>query len=150
MRTLLTPSRQLENTTWPPRKVISYVTNVCYFLTPLPPGITVPPPEPSVPNPDYVQCPYCKRRFQEHAAERHIPFCKEQNARLERKTPSASGNSALNKRLKYRPPAPRKKSGVENRPTYHTPGASIVQKKTNFSGTYTLDENDDYKSSGTQ
>jgi len=34
-----------------------------------------PPPAPSL-NPDYIQCPYCGRRFNETAAERHIPFCK--------------------------------------------------------------------------
>lgn len=34
----------------------------------------LPPPPPSE-NPDYVQCPHCKRRFNEGAAERHIPKC---------------------------------------------------------------------------
>lgn len=34
----------------------------------------LPPPPPSE-NPDYVQCPYCGRRFNETAAERHIPKC---------------------------------------------------------------------------
>uniref|UniRef100_A0A0K0DRM2 C2H2-type domain-containing protein n=1 Tax=Angiostrongylus cantonensis TaxID=6313 RepID=A0A0K0DRM2_ANGCA len=28
----------------------------------------------------YVQCDYCGRNFSEKAAERHIPFCKEQNS----------------------------------------------------------------------
>lgn len=32
----------------------------------------LPPPPPSS-NPDYVQCPHCGRRFNEAAAERHIP-----------------------------------------------------------------------------
>ncbi|KAH3709587.1 hypothetical protein DPMN_069051 [Dreissena polymorpha] len=31
---------------------------------------------------DYVDCPYCSRRFNEKAAERHINFCKEQQKRL--------------------------------------------------------------------
>ncbi|EPB75670.1 hypothetical protein ANCCEY_05261 [Ancylostoma ceylanicum] len=39
-----------------------------------------PPPRTAVPS-DYVQCNYCGRNFSEKAAERHIPFCKEQNAR---------------------------------------------------------------------
>lgn len=39
----------------------------------------LPPPPPSV-NPDYVQCPKCNRRFNEAAAERHIPRCKESSA----------------------------------------------------------------------
>ncbi|XP_052744077.1 zinc finger C2HC domain-containing protein 1C isoform X2 [Bicyclus anynana] len=34
----------------------------------------LPPPPPSE-NPDYVQCPHCKRRFNQAAAERHIPKC---------------------------------------------------------------------------
>ncbi|XP_060533086.1 zinc finger C2HC domain-containing protein 1C isoform X2 [Cylas formicarius] len=34
----------------------------------------LPPPPPST-NPDYVQCPSCGRRFNEAAAERHIPKC---------------------------------------------------------------------------
>ncbi|NWQ78714.1 ZC21C protein, partial [Columbina picui] len=31
---------------------------------------------PPIENPDYVACPYCRRRFAPHAAERHIPKCK--------------------------------------------------------------------------
>jgi uncharacterized C2H2 Zn-finger protein/type II secretory pathway pseudopilin PulG len=34
----------------------------------------LPPPPPSS-NPDYVQCPHCGRKFNEAAAERHIPKC---------------------------------------------------------------------------
>lgn len=34
----------------------------------------LPPPPPSE-NPDYVQCPHCGRRFNQAAAERHIPKC---------------------------------------------------------------------------
>ncbi|CAH1124041.1 unnamed protein product [Ceutorhynchus assimilis] len=34
----------------------------------------LPPPPPST-NPDYVQCPHCGRRFNESAAQRHIPKC---------------------------------------------------------------------------
>jgi len=36
---------------------------------------------------DYVQCEYCGRRFNETAAQRHIPFCKEQHERLPKKKP---------------------------------------------------------------
>ncbi|KAG7298202.1 hypothetical protein JYU34_019007 [Plutella xylostella] len=35
----------------------------------------LPPPPPSE-NPDYVQCPHCQRRFNQAAADRHIPKCK--------------------------------------------------------------------------
>uniref|UniRef100_U5EPU9 C2HC/C3H-type domain-containing protein n=1 Tax=Corethrella appendiculata TaxID=1370023 RepID=U5EPU9_9DIPT len=34
----------------------------------------LPPPPPSE-NPDYIQCPHCLRRFNETAANRHIPKC---------------------------------------------------------------------------
>lgn len=34
----------------------------------------LPPPPPSE-NPDYIQCPHCGRRFNQQAAERHIPRC---------------------------------------------------------------------------
>ncbi|XP_074661422.1 uncharacterized protein LOC141914047 isoform X2 [Tubulanus polymorphus] len=40
----------------------------------------LPPPPPSE-NPDYVQCPYCERRFNPTTAERHIPKCKDIKAR---------------------------------------------------------------------
>ncbi|CAF2714477.1 unnamed protein product [Rotaria sp. Silwood2] len=30
---------------------------------------------------DYVACPYCHRNFNEHAAQRHIPFCQAQHER---------------------------------------------------------------------
>lgn len=39
------------------------------------------PPPPRSENPDYVQCPYCSRRFNQNAAERHIPHCKNTKAR---------------------------------------------------------------------
>ncbi|KAI6226915.1 hypothetical protein M3Y95_00671600 [Aphelenchoides besseyi] len=39
-----------------------------------------PPPRTSVPS-DYVRCDYCGRNFNQTAAERHIPFCKEQHGR---------------------------------------------------------------------
>ncbi|XP_078413615.1 zinc finger C2HC domain-containing protein 1A-like [Cetorhinus maximus] len=39
-------------------------------------GLPLPPPPPASINPDYVECPYCNRRFNETAAERHINFCK--------------------------------------------------------------------------
>ncbi|XP_065063248.1 zinc finger C2HC domain-containing protein 1A-like isoform X2 [Rhopilema esculentum] len=60
-------------------------------------------------DPGYVECPYCTRNFNEYAAERHIPFCKEQNARL----PKNSGNSKskLTKRTQYKPPLPGSKKG---------------------------------------
>ncbi|ESO09001.1 hypothetical protein HELRODRAFT_74483, partial [Helobdella robusta] len=47
-------------------------------------GKPLPPPPPPTFNPDYVQCDYCGRRFNETAAERHIQFCKTQHERVPR------------------------------------------------------------------
>ncbi|XP_063089495.1 zinc finger C2HC domain-containing protein 1B [Cavia porcellus] len=44
-------------------------------------GRPLPPPPPASVNPDYIQCPYCMRRFNETAAGRHINFCKDQSSR---------------------------------------------------------------------
>ncbi|XP_054424941.1 zinc finger C2HC domain-containing protein 1B [Pteronotus mesoamericanus] len=44
-------------------------------------GRPLPPPPPPSINPDYIQCPYCMRRFNENAASRHINFCKDQSSR---------------------------------------------------------------------
>ncbi|KAM8789009.1 zinc finger C2HC domain-containing protein 1B [Rhynchonycteris naso] len=44
-------------------------------------GRPLPPPPPPSINPDYIQCPYCLRRFNENAAGRHINFCKDQSSR---------------------------------------------------------------------
>lgn len=45
-------------------------------------GGPLPPPPPPTYDPDYVQCPYCQRRFNQSAADRHIKFCQEQAARM--------------------------------------------------------------------
>lgn len=47
----------------------------------------LPPPPPSE-NLDYVQCPHCNRRFNEAAANRHIPLCK--NMQHNKPKPKAS------------------------------------------------------------
>ena len=38
-------------------------------------GEELPPPVISAPDPSLVQCPHCGRRFNEKAAERHVPQC---------------------------------------------------------------------------
>ncbi|XP_061569595.1 zinc finger C2HC domain-containing protein 1A isoform X2 [Cololabis saira] len=48
-------------------------------------GGPLPPPPPPTYDPDYVQCPYCDRRFNQGAADRHIKFCQEQAARMPNK-----------------------------------------------------------------
>ncbi|XP_036105328.1 zinc finger C2HC domain-containing protein 1B isoform X2 [Molossus molossus] len=44
-------------------------------------GQPLPPPPPPSINPDYIQCQFCMRRFNENAASRHINFCKDQSSR---------------------------------------------------------------------
>uniref|UniRef100_A0A3B4XFU3 Zinc finger C2HC domain-containing protein 1A n=1 Tax=Seriola lalandi dorsalis TaxID=1841481 RepID=A0A3B4XFU3_SERLL len=48
-------------------------------------GGPLPPPPPPTYDPDYIQCPYCQRRFNQSAADRHIKFCQEQAARMPNK-----------------------------------------------------------------
>jgi endogenous inhibitor of DNA gyrase (YacG/DUF329 family) len=90
---------------------------------------------PSAPNPDYVQCPYCERRFQQDTAERHIPFCKEKSQRVKMKANSA-GKDNLSKRTQYKPPSLKKKSA--GTPKAPLPGSSVVMKQSNFADTYTV------------
>ncbi|XP_072427438.1 zinc finger C2HC domain-containing protein 1A [Chiloscyllium punctatum] len=72
-------------------------------------GGSLPPPPPPLYDPDYIQCPYCQRRFNESAADRHISFCKEQAARITKPKHAAS-------------------KGKQSTPTQHR---SPVLKKTN-------------------
>jgi len=72
------------------------------------------------PNPDYITCPCCERRFNEESGKRHIPICKEKAAKKALERPSASRGTAassvvkdkmeeLKRRTAYKPPSPRKK-----------------------------------------
>nr|XP_033789219.1 zinc finger C2HC domain-containing protein 1A isoform X2 [Geotrypetes seraphini] len=71
-------------------------------------GEILPPPPPSY-DPDYIQCPYCQRRFNENAAERHINFCKEQAARINNKSKlSVDTKGKTPARTQYKPPALKK------------------------------------------
>ncbi|XP_068090944.1 zinc finger C2HC domain-containing protein 1A isoform X3 [Hyperolius riggenbachi] len=73
-------------------------------------GGELPPPPPPSYDPDYVQCPYCQRRFNESAADRHINFCKEQAARITNKG-KLGGGDAKGKaapRTQYKAPALKK------------------------------------------
>lgn len=45
-------------------------------------GKELPPMAPSAPDPSLIQCEHCSRRFNERAAERHIPFCREKTQRM--------------------------------------------------------------------
>ncbi|KFO20404.1 Protein FAM164A, partial [Fukomys damarensis] len=72
-------------------------------------GGKLPPPPPPSYDPDYIQCPYCQRRFNENAADRHINFCKEQAARISNKGKfSADTKGKPTTRTQYKPPALKK------------------------------------------
>ncbi|XP_070709357.1 zinc finger C2HC domain-containing protein 1A isoform X2 [Pempheris klunzingeri] len=84
-------------------------------------GGPLPPPPPPTYDPDYVQCPYCQRRFNEGAADRHIKFCQEQAARMPNKGKQGDAKKPP-ARTQYKPPASVKKA---NSPAVSTiPSAS--------------------------
>ncbi|KAK7091529.1 hypothetical protein V1264_009195 [Littorina saxatilis] len=75
-------------------------------------GGPLPPPPPPSLNPDYIQCPYCSRRFAQKAAERHIDFCKEQSQRINsRAPPNPAAKAKQNARLQYQAPRPKASGG---------------------------------------
>nr|CCA24851.1 sporangia induced conserved hypothetical protein [Albugo laibachii Nc14] len=53
-------------------------------------GTKLPPSVPSAPDPSLIQCEYCSRRFNDKAADRHIPFCREKTQRDRMKKASQS------------------------------------------------------------
>eukprot|EP00842_Homolaphlyctis_polyrhiza_P003101 jgi/Hompol1/3792/HPOL_001680-RA len=81
------------------------------------------------PNPDYVTCPTCNRRFNEDAGARHMPICKEKASQHSRQSASrgmghggiGNGNGSgsggashsvvkedmLKRRTAYKPPVPK-------------------------------------------
>ncbi|KAJ8322020.1 hypothetical protein KUTeg_000491 [Tegillarca granosa] len=74
---------------------------------------------------DYVQCPYCSRRFNEKAAERHINFCKEQSQRLGRKpAPDVNAKAKQAARLQYQPPKPKNRTTPGSTPGGYSPVTS--------------------------
>ncbi|KGL73223.1 Zinc finger C2HC domain-containing protein 1A, partial [Tinamus guttatus] len=78
----------------------------------------LPPPPPPSYDPDYIQCPYCQRRFNENAAERHINFCKEQAARITNKGKMAADTKGkLPTRTQYKPAAVKKMPSTGSAPS---------------------------------
>ncbi|KAF5897489.1 zinc finger C2HC domain-containing protein 1A isoform X1, partial [Clarias magur] len=73
-------------------------------------GGPLPPPPPPSYDPDYIQCPYCQRRFSENAAERHIKFCKEQASRISNKGKFSGSEKAKPAAKTQYKPAPVKKA----------------------------------------
>ncbi|XP_076869467.1 LOW QUALITY PROTEIN: zinc finger C2HC domain-containing protein 1A [Brachyhypopomus gauderio] len=80
-------------------------------------GGPLPPPPPPSYDPDYIQCPYCQRRFSENAADRHIKFCKEQASRISNKG-KFPGNEKTKPppRSQYKLPAVKKVNSVSSAP----------------------------------
>ncbi|XP_028306214.1 zinc finger C2HC domain-containing protein 1A-like [Gouania willdenowi] len=71
----------------------------------------LPPPPPPTNDPDYIQCPYCQRRFNESAADRHNKIYKEQHAQMPNKgKPGEAKNLAGS--TTYKPPAAMKKTNT--------------------------------------
>ncbi|KAL2915102.1 hypothetical protein HK105_205426 [Polyrhizophydium stewartii] len=72
------------------------------------------------PNPDYVTCPTCNRRFNEDSGARHMPLCKEKHAQQASRISNSRGaqngkEDMLKRRTAYKPPPP--KTGSSSKPT---------------------------------
>ncbi|XP_069777260.1 zinc finger C2HC domain-containing protein 1A isoform X2 [Narcine bancroftii] len=93
-----------------------------------------PPPPPPLYDPDYVQCPYCQRRFNENAAERHISFCKEQAARMT-KPKLVVGKGKQSSPAQYKSPVLKKTNSPVSTPNTLTriPQPSLGKTVTGFS-----------------
>ncbi|KAK3713311.1 hypothetical protein QZH41_009031, partial [Actinostola sp. cb2023] len=96
-------------------------------------GRPLPPPPPAAVNPDYVQCPHCNRRFNEHSAERHIDFCKEQKSRIG-KSPATAAASRVAARTQYKPPTLSKRNSTGVIPASKT--RQTLRKTTNDTAEY--------------
>ncbi|XP_072323606.1 zinc finger C2HC domain-containing protein 1A [Scyliorhinus torazame] len=91
-------------------------------------GGALPPPPPPLYDPDYVQCPYCQRRFNENAADRHVSFCKEQAARIAKSKPGIKGK--LTTTTQYKSPVHKKTNSPVSTPgvTTRIPQPSVGGK----------------------
>ncbi|OQS04625.1 sporangia induced hypothetical protein [Thraustotheca clavata] len=67
-------------------------------------GRALPPPKPAEIDPSLIQCSHCSRRFNEKAAERHIPYCKEKS---ERTAMSGGPKKPVAKQNTYKAPPPK-------------------------------------------
>ncbi|KAJ3213124.1 Zinc finger C2HC domain-containing protein 1C [Dinochytrium kinnereticum] len=76
------------------------------------------------PDPDLVPCDHCGRRFNEAAAERHIPICASSKHRSKLKLGGFSNpqeivagapDESLRKRMSFKPPAPKTKSPAKRK-----------------------------------
>uniref|UniRef100_A0A8C5FY75 Zinc finger C2HC domain-containing protein 1A n=1 Tax=Gouania willdenowi TaxID=441366 RepID=A0A8C5FY75_GOUWI len=93
------------------KNVISTIQPANIVTAAMKDGRPLPPPPPPTYDPDNIQCPYCQRRFNESAADRHIKFCKEQHARMPNKG-KPGGAKKLAGSTTYRTPAAVKKTNT--------------------------------------
>ena len=68
-----------------------------------------------VENPDYIMCEFCERKFNEIAAARHIPICKESKLKQQMRMGFSTKSSPVKdderkKRLAFKAPLPKGKS----------------------------------------
>uniref|UniRef100_A0A8C6QFL5 Zinc finger C2HC domain-containing protein 1A n=1 Tax=Nannospalax galili TaxID=1026970 RepID=A0A8C6QFL5_NANGA len=92
-------------------------------------GGKLPPPPPPSYDPDYIQCPYCQRRFNENAADRHINFCKEQAARISNKGKFPTDTKGKpTSRPQYKPSALKKSPGTTSSASSRLPQPSTTSK----------------------
>ncbi|XP_014329495.1 zinc finger C2HC domain-containing protein 1A [Xiphophorus maculatus] len=90
-------------------------------------GAPLPPPPPPTYDPDYIQCPYCQRRFNENAADRHINFCREQAARMPNKNKLVDAKKTP-LRTQFKPPGPVKKTTPPGTSTLPSTSSRVPQR----------------------
>ncbi|XP_043960752.1 zinc finger C2HC domain-containing protein 1A isoform X1 [Gambusia affinis] len=90
-------------------------------------GAPLPPPPPPTYDPDYIQCPYCQRRFNENAADRHINFCREQAARMPNKSKLVDAKKTP-LRTQFKPPGPVKKTTPPGTSALPSTSSRVPQK----------------------
>ncbi|KAM8731459.1 zinc finger C2HC domain-containing protein 1A isoform 1-T1 [Acanthopagrus schlegelii] len=90
-------------------------------------GGPLPPPPPPTYDPDYVQCPYCQRRFNENAADRHIKFCQEQHARMPNKG-KPGDTKKQPARTQFKPSTPAKKADTPAVSTIPSASSRLPQR----------------------
>uniref|UniRef100_A0A671T996 Zinc finger C2HC domain-containing protein 1A n=1 Tax=Sinocyclocheilus anshuiensis TaxID=1608454 RepID=A0A671T996_9TELE len=91
-------------------------------------GGPLPPPPPPSYDPDYIQCPYCQRRFSENAADRHIKFCKEQASRISNKVKFPGSDKAKPPARTQHKPPPTKKANSPAVSTVSTVSSRLPQR----------------------
>uniref|UniRef100_A0A672SPU1 Zinc finger C2HC domain-containing protein 1A n=1 Tax=Sinocyclocheilus grahami TaxID=75366 RepID=A0A672SPU1_SINGR len=91
-------------------------------------GGPLPPPPPPSYDPDYIQCPYCQRRFSENAADRHIKFCKEQASRISNKVKFPGSDKAKPPARTQHKPPPTKKANSPAVSTMSTVSSRLPQR----------------------